>query len=111
MTHALVGWGRAASRVLAQHRPRWGAEDTSLLHPFGRSLDCQPLQQVPGPSSKGGLGGKEGPTSLPDQDSGVHFLSLAGWWPWAAPGGRGSPGAGDEWSHRTACIRTSPRRG
>lgn len=111
--HALVGWGRAVSQAPVLGRPPWGAGDTTL-HPRGRSQDCPLLQRVQDPSSMGGLGEKEGPTSFPAQDSGAHPSFLTGWQQQAFPGGGGSPdgsGAAGELSHQEGCIRRSPRVG
>lgn len=109
-TRALEGWGRAVSLVPGLCRPPGGAGDTRLLYPLGRSQDCPPLRPVQGPGSTGALGGTEGPTRLPAQDSEVHYSCPAGLWLQTAPGGGGSPvraGAAGGSSRQAVCIRKS----
>lgn len=56
------------------------------------------------------LGGTEGPTRLPAQDSEVHYSCPAGLWLQTAPGGGGSPvraGAAGGSSRQAVCIRKS----
>lgn len=111
---ALMGQGRAASRVPALHGTLCGAEDTGLLHPLGRSQDCPPLQLGQAPSSMGALGEKEGPALLPAQDLGLQPSCLAGRWQHPVPGGGGSPcgaGAAGGLSHEAVYIRKSPHPG
>lgn len=74
------------------------------------SPDCSISCPAPGTD----LGEKEGPMSLPAQDSELHSSFLTGWQQQAAPGGGGSPGgsgAAGELSHQAVYIRKSPRLG